>query len=335
MVGHVSVAAAEPRGQLSLRGSWVPFLGVVLRRIGGAIIVILAAATIVFFLVQLTPGNQVRIILGTTNYAPSPKVLAAINAEYGFNHPLIVQYLEFMGRLLVGNFGTSYTLKQSVSSIVLPQMWPTIVLTLTALALAWVLATISTLLTAGRGRIRSALGSGTEIVLTGLPQFWLGTLLLVVFAVELGWLPAIGGTSVEGLALPALTLALPLAGYLGQVTRDQFDDVLLQPFVVSARARGMGEGEVRRRHVLRHAVMPGVTLSGWALGSLLSGSVIVEVIYARPGIGQVLVTAVETKDMPVIVGVTIVVAAVYVIANLLVDFLYVIIDPRLKRRLGR
>ena len=164
----------------------------------------------------------------------------------------------------------------------------------------------------------------------GLPAYWLGIILLLVFGLGLRWFPIISGTSVQGLILPALTLAIPLAGFMAQSTRAEFERALDQPFVLSARMRGLGEWGVRLRHVLRHAVIPAVTLSGWALGATLSGAVIVESIFSRPGIGSVLVAAVNAQDLPVVVGIVTLVAVVYVIANLLVDIVYTLVDPRLE-----
>jgi peptide/nickel transport system permease protein len=306
----------------------------IVRRAAAAIGVLLAAATVIFLLEQLMPGDPGVAILGGAGAHPTNAQIAAVDHQYGFDRPVIAQYLTFMGDLLQGDLGESYSLKQRVTTVIGQQVGPTLALTLTALVVSWVVAVASTLLTAGRGRARSALGSGIEALLAGLPQYWLGIVLLVVFAINLQWLPVAGGTSLEGLILPALTLALPLAGFLGQVTRDEFSGTLEQPFAVSARARGMGESAVRWRHALRHAVLPGITLSGWALGALLSGSVIVEVIYARPGIGQLLVNAVNQQDLPVVVGITLLVALVYVVANLLVDLLYVLVDPRLRTAAG-
>jgi peptide/nickel transport system permease protein len=151
-----------------------------------------------------------------------------------------------------------------------------------------------------------------------------------VFAVELRVFPVIGGTSPMGTVLPVLTLAIPLAGFLGQVTRDEFEKVLDQPFITTARTRGMSDTAVRLKHALRHSVVPAVTLSGWALGALVSGAVIAENVFGRPGIGQVLVSAVNTRDVPTVSGIVLVVAAVYVAANLLVDLAYALIDPRLR-----
>ena len=302
----------------------------VLRRLAAAAGVLLAAATVVFFLEQLMPGNPAVAILGGAGAHPSNAQIAAVDHQYGFDRPVLAQYASYLGRLLRGDLGSSYGLHQRVTQVIGDQIGPTLVLTGTALLLAWALSVASTLLSAGRGRVRQAIGSGAEVVLAGLPQYWLGLVLLVVFAIQLHWVPVVGGTSLRGLVLPALTLALPLAGFLGQVTRDEFSSALDQPFAVSARARGMGERELRRRHALRHAVLPGITLSGWAIGALLSGSVIVEVIYSRPGVGQLLVGAVNNQDLPVVVGVTLLVALVYVVANLLVDVLYRVADPRLR-----
>ena len=154
-------------------------------------------------------------------------------------------------------------------------------------------------------------------------------ILLVVFAVKIPIFPVIGGSGVAGTVLPILTLAIPLSGFLGQVTRDELDKVLDQPFITTARTRGMSDTAVRLRHALRHAVLPAITLSGWAFGALISGAVIAESIYGRPGIGQVLVSAVNTRDVPTVAGVVVVIAAIYIVVNLLVDLAYSLVDPRL------
>ncbi|WP_344382532.1 ABC transporter permease, partial [Mycolicibacterium diernhoferi] len=276
-------------------------------------------------------GDPAQTILGGAGSRPSPEQIAAVREQYGFNDPVLVQYLNYLGGLLRGDLGTSYILKQPVTGVITEQLAPTVVLTLTALVLSWVIAVAVTLLTAHRSRWLSSIGSGLEIFLAALPQYWLGIVLLVVFAFQLRLLPVVGDSGPEGLVLPALTLALPLAGYLGQVTRDEFSSAMEQPFAVSARARGMSDWAVRWRHALRHALLPGLTLSGWALGSLFSTAVIVESVFVRPGLGRLLVDAVTSKDMPVVIGVTLFVAAVYVLANLLVDIAFVRVDPRLRR----
>lgn len=275
-------------------------------------------------------GSPAQIILGGGSFRPSPHQVAVVNKQWGFDQPVLTQYVRFLGRLVQGNLGTSYTQHETVARIVFQQAWPTIELTLVAMLFSWIIALVITIASTKRGRFITALGSGFEILTAGLPQFWLGTILIVVFAIELHWFPVEGGGGVDSIVLPALTMAIPLAGFLGQVTRDEFTRVLDQPFITTARARGMSDTGVRLRHALRHAVLPGISLSGWGLGSLFSSAVLVEAVFARQGLGSVLTTAVQARDMPVVVGVTLLVALVYVLANILVDLAYVVVDPEIK-----
>jgi peptide/nickel transport system permease protein len=306
--------------------------GRLVRTVGSGILVLWGAATVTFVAVNLMPGNPAVALAGGAVNHPSHALIAAVTREYGFDKPIFVQYLIYLLRLVTGNLGFSSSQKMPVADVIALSIWPTVVLTLTALALAWVIAIASCLLTVRRGRISSSIGSGAEVFAAALPQYWLGILLLEVFAFTLGWIPATGGEGAVGLILPSLTLAIPLAGFMSQVTRDEFDLALEQPFVTSARARGMSDTGVRLRHALRHAILPGLTLSGWALGSLISGAVIVETLYSRNGLGGILLVGVTQQDMPLTVGVTLIVALVYVIANIVVDAIYVVADPRLRAR---
>lgn len=315
-------ARARWRGQ---RG-WAVWL----KRLIGAVGVMWAAATLTFIVQQLMPVSPAVTILSGGATRPSHAQILAVDQQYGFNKPVLVQYVTFIGHLVQGNLGTSYLLHEPVATVIAQQMWPTLELTLVSLVLSWIIALVLTIATAKRGRLTSGIGSGIEIIAAGLPQYWLGIILLVVFGIELKWFPVEGGSGLSSLVLPSLTLAIPLAGFLGQVTRDEFAKVLDQPFIISARARGMGDTAVRLRHALRHAVLPGITLSGWALGSLFSSAVVVEAVFAREGLGQVLTNAVAGQDMPVVVGVTLLVALVYVVANLLVDAAYVLVDPEIR-----
>ncbi|APX32570.1 ABC transporter permease [Brachybacterium sp. P6-10-X1] len=302
-------------------------------QLGSSLLLLWAVATIVFFLQHMVPGDPALAILGGASANPPPETVQAVREQYGFDDPLLVQYAAFLGGLVQLDLGESYTMKEPVVTVIGAQIVPTLQLTAAALVVAWVLALALTLLTAGRPGIVGRLGSGIEVVLAALPHFWLGVLLLVVFAVVLGWLPVVDGGPL-GMILPSLTLGVPLGGFLAQVTRDEFEAAQRQPFVLSALSRGAGRADVRWRHVLRHAALPGIALSGWGLGSLISGAVVVEVIFSRQGIGQVLVSAVTSQDLPLVVGVTLVVALVYVVANILTDLAYVAVDPRLRSSIG-
>jgi peptide/nickel transport system permease protein len=304
--------------------------GRVVQDVIGGVIVLWGAATLTFMAVHLMPGNPAVSYAGGVASHPSRAVLAAITKEYGLNRPVIIQYFVYLGNLLHGNLGYSVSQQMPVSQVIALNWAPTAELTLGSLVLAWVLAVGWTLLTVRRGRVISAIGSGLEVLTASLPQYWLGIILLEVLAFHVGIFPATGGSGLQGLVLPSLTLAIPIAGFLGQVTREEFESALEQPFVTSARARGMSDWGVRLRHALRHAVLPGVTLSGWALGSLISGAVIVESLFSRNGLGSALLQGVTQQDMPLTIGVVLIVAAVYVVATILVDVLYQLVDPRLR-----
>ena len=305
----------------------------VVRKVISAVVVLWGAATVAFFAQLALPGDRATVILNIRAgqaQLRTPAELAGINAQYGLQRPVLVQYLDYLGGLVRGDFGNSYQQFRPVTAIIGEQLGATVTLSLTAIVFAWLIMVAWVTLTAGRGPKVRALGSLADVVSAGLPAYWLGIILLLVFALGLRWFPVIGGAGVNGLILPALTLAIPLAGFMAQSTRAEFERGLEQPFVVTARMRGMGDAGVRLRHVLRHATIPAVTLSGWALGATLSGAVIVESIFSRPGIGSVLVNAVNTQDLPVVVGIVTLVAVVYVVANLVVDIVYTLVDPRLK-----
>lgn len=305
----------------------------ILSQLATAVALLWAVATIVFFLQQLVPGEPALAILGGASANPPEESVQAVREQYGFDQSIPVQYAAFLAGLIQFDLGESYTMKEPVLVIIGEQIVPTLQLTAAALVAAWAIALTLTLLTAGTPGALSRIGSGIEVVLAALPHFWLGLVLLVVFAVTLQWLPVVDGGP-AGMILPALTLGIPLGGFLAQVTRDEFEAALREPFVLSARSRGAPMRDVRWRHVLRHAALPGIALSGWGLGSLISGAVVVEIIFSRQGIGQVLVTAVTSQDFPLVIGVTFVVALVYVIANLLSDLASVTVDPRLRTSIG-
>jgi len=313
--------------------SWRAVVRQIVRKALSALVVLWGAATVAFFAQLALPGDRATAILNIRSgqaQLRTPAELAQINEQYGLQRPVVVQYLDYLRGLIGGDFGNSYQQYRPVTAIIGEQLGATVTLSLTAIVFAWILMVVWVTLTAGRGPRVGALGALVDVVAAGLPAYWLGIILLLVFGLGLRWFPVIGGTGVNGLILPALTLAIPLAGFMSQSTRTEFERALEQPFVISARMRGMSDAGVRVRHVLRHAVIPAVTLSGWALGATLSGAVIVESIFSRPGIGNVLVTAVSSQDLPVVVGIVTLVAVVYVLANLIVDIVYTLVDPRLK-----
>ncbi|WP_405461363.1 ABC transporter permease [Streptomyces sp. NBC_00101] len=298
-------------------------------RLGSAAAVLLGAATLAFLALQLIPGDPVSVLLGPSN-SGSPEVRAEIAREYGFDRPVADQYLHYLGRLLQGDLGQSYQLQQPVRSLLTDQLWPTVQLALAALVLAVVLAVVSAVATAGRRPGFRAVASVWELISASTPSYWVGIVLLTVFSFRFHVFPVAGAEGFASLVLPAVTLALPLTGVLAQVLREGLEAALEQPFVVTARSRGVGLTAVRLRHALRHCAVPLLTLTGWLTGSLIGGAVLVETVFGRPGIGSLVLQAVSAKDMPVVIGVVLLSAFVFVVISTVVELLYPVIDPRLR-----
>lgn len=305
-------------------------IGPMAARLGGAVFVLWAVASITFFAVRLIPGDPAQAVLGGPGSQASPEALALVRNEYGFDQPVLVQYLAQLGRLATGDLGRSYALNQDVGPLVLGQLGGTVLLAALALVVAWLLALALAAWSTRGGLVAARVGSGLEIVAAALPHFWLATSLIVVFSIWLGVLPPISTGGATGLVLPVLTLAVPLAGFLGQVLRESLLTALESPFVLSARARGESERGVLWTHALRHASLPAISLSGWAFGSLISGAIVVETIFARPGLGRTLLNAVTLRDVPVVIGVVMIVAVAYILMTLLTDAASRLVDPRLR-----
>lgn len=299
-------------------------------RLGGALFVLWAVATLTFFAIHLVPGDPAQAILGGPGSQAPQETLDRVRAEYGLDQPLVVQYAAMLGRLLTGDLGTSYSLKAPVAELIGGQLLGTLTLALAALALAWVIAIGLALWSSAPGRVARGVAGAIELTAAALPHFWLATVLIAVFATGLGWLPPVANGGASGLVLPVVTLAVPLAGFLAQLMREHLLDALERPFTVSALARGESASGIRLRHALRHAALPAVQLSGWAIGYLISGAVVVETIFARPGLGRTLLRATELRDVPLVTGVVLVVALVYVLMTVLTDLVAALADPRVR-----
>lgn len=304
-------------------------------RIGRAALVVWLVATIVFFALRST-GDPLEAILGGPGSQAGPDAVQAARDAYGLDRPLLWQYLVQLARIATLQLGDSYARRQPVADLIGEQLPGTLLLAVLSLLLAWVLAVAGAVITTSArglvGRIVNTLLRGVEIVSTVMPQFWLGAVLILVFASSLGLLPATSqGFDASGLVLPVITLAVPIAGFLAQVSRDALLEADAAPFTVTARARGAGELRVLLRHTLRHASLPALALSGWAFGNLLSGAVVVEVLFARPGLGRLLQEGALAGDVPLVVGAVTIVAVLYVVVVVVSDALELLVDPRLRR----
>ncbi len=298
-----------------------------LRRLATGLVVLWAAATAAYLALLAAPGTTVDAIVGEG--ADTPLIRAQIISEWHLDRPAVVQYLDYLWRAGQGDLGRSYLLQRPVSEVIGSQLRPTLTLAAVAGLLGVVLALILAITT--RRPWARRVSSTAELVLVSTPSFLIGIVLLSIFSFRLGWFPVSGGQGVAALVLPAVTLALPVAALLTQVLRDGLDRALDEPFVVTARARGLGERAVLVRHAVRHALLPVITLTGWLFGVLLGGAVIIETVFGRPGLGQVTLQAVTSEDLPVVLAVVVFSAFVYVAINTLADLACLVIDPRLRR----
>jgi peptide/nickel transport system permease protein len=296
-------------------------------RVALAVLVVFGAVTATFVALQLAPGDPVYAIIGTLT--PSHELVGQVRADLGLDQPVLVRYGLLLARVARGDLGTSYQQGQPVWQLIAGQFGATVELAVSGCTLAFVAAVLLAVGTAGRPVLRRV-SATLELVAISSPGYWVGVVLLTFFSFRARLFPAVGGAGVAALVLPAITIAVGLVGVFTQVLREELERALDEPFVLSSRARGTGETTVRVRHALRHALIPMATLGGWTMGALLSGAVVVETVFNRPGIGRLLVTAVLGRDLPVVTGVVVVAASLFTVINLGVDLLYRLIDPRLR-----
>ena len=299
------------------------------RSLLAAIPVVLGVSLLAFSLVHLLPGDPVLVMLGESG--GPPERISELRAQLGLDDPLVVQYARFLGNLLRGDFGRSIHSNRPVLEAIRQQAPNTVALTLAGLGLAVLLGVPLGVLAACR---RSSWLDRASVALSllgvSLPSFLLGILLIFVFALRLGWLPATGQGGLARLILPALTLGVQGMAVIALVTRAKTSEVLVQEYMTTVRAKGVSEAHLVLRHALKNALVPVVTIVGLQFGALLSGSVIIENVFARQGIGRLAVEAILSRDVPVVQGVVLVSGVAYVLINLLVDLVCAALDPRIR-----
>lgn len=302
-----------------------------LTRIGGllasVVIVLWGAATLVFLAFRVIPGDPVSVMLGPQAQV-SEAVKQSIRVELGLDRPPLEQYLSFIGQLARGDLGESYQLRMPVTEVIGRQLGSTLQLSALALIIAVLLALAVSLLARSPGS--RAVAAGIELIILSSPVFWIGLILLTVFAFGLGWFPVSGARNPATVVLPAITLALPVAALLSQVLRDGLTQAERMPFAETVRARGASPSWFTLRHGLRHGAANAVTLAAYLTGSVLGGAVLVETVFARAGLGRVTLSAIGNRDLPVITGIILLSALVFVAVNILVEVLHPLIDPRLR-----
>jgi len=306
------------------------------RRLLALIPVALVVATVAFVLIHVAPGDPASIIAGPD---ASPDDIARLHRQLGLDAPFHVQLFRWYGRLARGDLGQSIFLRRPVLEAILDRAEPTILLTLYALVIAVVLGVPAGVIAARHhdGTTDQALMAGALVGIS-IPNFLLGLLLILFFSVRLGWFPVAGYSPLEygwfgtlrSLTLPAFALGVVQSALIARIARSAMLDVLREQFIVAGRAKGLGERAVVYKHALKNAMIPTVTVIGISLAILISGSVIVEQVFNIPGLGRLIISAVLRRDYPVIQGVVICIAGIYMLVNLAVDLSYVVFDPRVR-----
>jgi len=297
------------------------------RRLLLVVPVVWGVVTLVFLFLHLIPGDPVEILLGETAL---PADRESLRTELGLDKPLFEQYQNFLFGILKGDLGRSVQQRKQVGRLILDRYPATLQLTGAAMVVSIVIALPAGIL-CGLRQYSLWDHSTMFFALLGvsMPTFWLGPLLIWVFSIQFGLLPVSGRGGVEHLVLPAITLGASMAAIVARMTRSSVLEVLGEDFVVAARAKGLSEKRVVLKHVLRNALLPILTVVGLQFGALLAGSIITETIFSWPGLGTLTVQAIQARDYPLVQGCVLVIALSYVFVNLLTDFLYAWIDPRI------
>jgi ABC-type dipeptide/oligopeptide/nickel transport system permease component len=293
---------------------------------------LIGVSIVTFLILHLVPGDPVYAILG--RQAVSAEDQEQLREQLGLNEPLPAQYLNFVGNVLRGNLGRSIRSNRDVTAMIGEQLPNTIVLTAVAITIAvGVGFTVGLIAALQRDTWIDHVFMLVIIAGVSVPSFWLGLLLILLFSVTLGWLPAVASAGdPRGIVLPALALGLGEAAVIARMVRANMLEVLNQPYQTVARSKGLRERRVVLRHALPNALIPIISLIGLQFGLLLSGSVVIETLFARPGLGRLTVTAINNRDFPLVQGIALIFAVIYVSINTLTDLLSALINPRIRLR---
>lgn len=300
-----------------------------IERIGRVLSVMFGVSVLVFFTLNFLPGDTTTIMMAGT--PTSAQAMERIRGYMALDDPLHIQFAHYIGRLIRGDLGWSLRVNRPVLDLILESFDSTAVLASSALAIALVLGLTWGILAAMRPN--SWLDNVTlGIALIGIsaPEFWIGLVLLTIFSVQLGWLPITGQGGVRHLVMPAFALGLPITAIVARLTRSSMMEVLNQDYILVARGKGMTERIVLLRHALKNALIPVVTVMGLQFGRLMGGAVVVETVFGRQGLGRLTIEAILVKDIPLVQGLVLFAAFTYVLANMFVDSIYAVLDPRTK-----
>jgi len=300
----------------------------ILQRILLAFLTLFGITVIVFSLMHLAPGDPVSVIAGRET---DPKIVAAIREEWGFNQPIYIQYFTWLGKAMTGDFGMSFVNRMNVVDLVASRLPYTIRLNLIASVIGLSIAFPVGILSAVRKySIFDYISTFFALLSQSMPSFWLSLMMISIFSAKLGWFPSSGSETWKHYIMPAVILGTTWAAGLTRMIRSSMMEVLTEDYVRTARAKGLRESVVVYRHALRNAMVPIATSLAYWIAYLVTGSVIVEVIFALPGIGRLMISSLSNRDYFVVQAVILLTSSAVLIANLAVDVLYVVIDPRIR-----
>jgi peptide/nickel transport system permease protein len=298
------------------------------QRLGSALLVMFGVVSLVFLLIHLIPGDPIEVMLGESASGADRE---ALRAALGLNQPLPVQYLDYLGGLLQLDLGTSIHFRRPVSGLLLERLPATGLLAAASLLVTVLLALpLGIMAAVRRNTVWDSGAMGFSMLGVSIPNFWLGPLLILVFSLWLGWFPVSGQSGFGSVVLPALTLGTGLTAVLSRMVRSSMLEVLGEDYIRTARAKGLPPHRVVLRHGLRNALLPVITLLGLQLGALLAGAVITETVFSWPGVGLLMIEAIQSRDYPVVQACVLLISLSYVIVNLLTDIAYAWVDPRIR-----
>ena len=304
-------------------------LRLIARRLAISLPVLLGVTVLVFLILHLIPGDPAQIMLFGSR--PTPQQIEQLRTQLGLNQPLPVQYALYIERIVHGDLGQSFITGRPTVDEIAQRLPDTLELTLAAMLVAVVIGMPIGIVGGVRpGSWADRLGSGFAVLGVAVPYFWFALVLILLFAVDLRVLPSLGEGSWNAIILPAVSLGWGLSAIIARLLRNNLVEIYQQPYMQVARAKGLSERMMLYGHALKNALIPVVTILGLQFGNVLSGAVVVEVIFGRPGIGSYLVQAIQAKDIPVVQSVVLFIAVIYILINLVVDLAYGILDPRIR-----
>ncbi|MEH7224731.1 ABC transporter permease [Bacillus sp. JJ1566] len=302
----------------------------IISRIATSLIAIFGSLVLVFTIMNLLPGDPVMSMIDPNT--ATPEMIEALRVQLGLDQPLYMQFWNYISGMLVGDFGTSFANSEPVLPKIIAHLPATLFLTLMSAIFSVVIGVSLGVLSAiYQNRWIDILARLVALFGISMPTFWSGILLIMIFSLQLGWFPAMGSDGFMTLILPSLSLGFIGAGLIIRMVRSSMVEVINEQFIVTLRAKGLSERIVMYRHALRNALIPAITIIGINIGELMAGTVVIETVFSRQGLGRVIADAILAKDLPVIQGAVFISAIVYVTVNLLVDLSYSVIDPRVRR----